>query len=140
MQDLTTTYPTALLALAVLAFTLMVQSFIAGGYKNGIKSQDSGMPVQGDMNNLVFRVVRTHMNGVENFSALFAASILAMIGGANASWLTWLIIASVGLRMLYWALYYGRIGADNGGMRSMTHVIALVLNLAIGVMAMLALL
>lgn len=139
MQNLTTDYSTALLALAILAFILMLQSFIAGGYKNGVKAQNSGMPVEGDMGDLVFRIVRTHLNGVENFSALFAASLLAMIAGANATWLTWLIIASVALRVLYWLLYYARIGKDNGGVRSMTHVLALILNLAIGVMAVIAL-
>lgn len=139
MQDLTATYPTALLALAVLAFILILQSFIAGFYKNGVKKQDSGMIVQGTMDDLVFRVVRTHMNGVENFSAFFAASLLAMIAGVGVKWLTWLIVATVVLRVIYWVLYYARIGADNGGIRSITHVVTLVVNLVIGVMAVAAL-
>lgn len=139
MTDLVATYPTALLALAFLAFTLTLQSFIAGAYKNGVMKQASGMPVEGTPDDLVFRIVRTHMNGVENFSAFFALSILGIIAGANVKWLTWLILATVALRMLYWLLYYARIGTDNGGIRSITHVLALVVNLAIGVMALFAL-
>lgn len=139
MPDLIATYPTALLALGFLAFTLTLQSFIAGAYKNGIMGQLSGMPVEGTHDDLVFRIVRTHMNGVENFSAFFALSILGMVAGANVKWLTWLILATVALRMLYWLLYYARIGGDSGGIRSITHVIALVVNLVMGVMVLLAL-
>lgn len=140
MENLVATYPTALLALAVLSFILILQGFIAGGYKNGVKAQSSGFPVEGTMDDLVFRIVRTHMNGVENFSAFFAASLLAMIAGAGATWLTWLIVATVVLRVIYWVLYYARIGGDNGGIRSITHVITLVLNLIIAGMAIAALL
>lgn len=139
MENLVTTYQTALLALAVLAFILMLQSFIAGAYKNGVMKQNSGAPVEGTMDDLVFRIVRTHMNGVENFSAFFAASILAMIAGANVKWLTWLIIATVVLRVIYWVLYYARVGTDNGGARSITHVVALIVNMAIAGMAVAAL-
>ena len=139
MADLVATYPTALLALAILAFTLTLQSFIAGFYKNGVMKQASGMPVEGTQDDLVYRIVRTHMNGVENFSAFFALSILGMIAGANVKWLTWLILATVALRMLYWLLYYARIGTDSGGIRSITHVVALVVNLAIAVMVLLTL-
>ena len=133
------TYPTALLALGILAFSLTLQSFISAAYKNGIKSQMSGYPVEGTHDDLVYRIVRTHMNGVENFSAFFALSILAMIASVSVQWLTWLIIGTVALRMLYWLLYYARIGGDSGGIRSITHVVALVVNLAIGVMVLLAL-
>ncbi|MGR3291892.1 MAG: MAPEG family protein, partial [Paracoccaceae bacterium] len=130
---------TALLALALLAFALTLQSFIAGAYKNGIMKQMSGYPVEGTHDDLVYRIVRTHMNGVENFSAFFALSVLGMIASVNVKWLTWLILATVALRLLYWLLYYARIGADSGGIRSITHVVALVVNLIIGVMVLLAL-
>ncbi len=139
MAELVATYQTALLALAILAFTLVLQSFISGGFKNGIKSQMSGYPVEGTHDDLVFRIVRTHMNGVENFSAFFALSILGMMAGANVTWLTWLIVATVALRILYWILYYARVGGDSGGIRSITHVIALVVNLVLGIMVLLAL-
>ena len=139
MENLIATYPTALLALAVLAFILMLQSFVAGGYKNGVMKQNSGSPVEGTMDDLVFRIVRTHMNGVENFSAFFAASLLAMMAGASVKWLTWLVVGTVVLRVIYWVLYYARLGADNGGARSITHVLSLELNLIIGGMAIFAL-
>ena len=139
MENIIATYPTALLALAVLSFILILQSFIAGAYKNGVMKQNSGSPVEGTMDDLVFRIVRTHMNGVENFSAFFAASLLAMMAGASVKWLTWLVVATVALRILYWVLYYARIGGDNGGIRSITHVVALILNLIIGVMGIIAL-
>ena len=139
MPDLIATYPMALLALGILAFSLTLQSFIAGAYKNGIMKQMSGYPVEGTHDDLVYRIVRTHMNGVENFSAFFALSILAMIAGVGVSLLTWLIVVTVALRMLYWLLYYARIGADSGGIRSITHVVALVVNLVIGVLVLLAL-
>lgn len=139
MPDLIATYPMALLALGILAFSLTLQSFIAGFYKNGVKKQMSGYPVEGTHDDLVYRIVRTHMNGVENFSAFFALSILAMIAGVGVTLLTWLIVVTVALRMLYWLLYYARIGTDSGGIRSITHVVALVVNLVIGVLVLLAL-
>ena len=139
MPDLIATYPMALLALGILAFSLTLQSFISGFYKNGVKKQMSGYPVEGTHDDLVYRIVRTHMNGVENFSAFFALSILAMIAGVGVTLLTWLIVVTVALRMLYWLLYYARIGTDSGGIRSITHVVALVVNLVIGVLVLLAL-
>ncbi|MGR3341824.1 MAG: MAPEG family protein [Paracoccaceae bacterium] len=139
MPDLIATYPMALLALGILAFSLTLQSFIAGFYKNGVKKQMSGYPVEGTHDDLVYRIVRTHMNGVENFSAFFALAILAMIAGVGVTLLTWLIVVTVALRMLYWLLYYARIGTDSGGIRSITHVVALVVNLVIGVLVLLAL-
>ena len=139
MPDLIATYPMALLALGILAFSLTLQSFISGFYKNCVKKQMSGYPVEGTHDDLVYRIVRTHMNGVENFSAFFALSILAMIAGVGVTLLTWLIVVTVALRMLYWLLYYARIGTDSGGIRSITHVVALVVNLVIGVLVLLAL-
>ena len=139
MPDLIATYPMALLALGILAFSLTLQSFISGFYKNGVKKQMSGYPVEGTHDDLVYRIVRTHMNGVENFSAFFALSILVMIAGVGVTLLTWLIVVTVALRMLYWLLYYARIGTDSGGIRSITHVVALVVNLVIGVLVLLAL-
>ena len=139
MPDLIATYPMALLALGILAFSLTLQSFISGFYKNGVKKQMSGYPVEGTHDDLVYRIVRTHMNEVENFSAFFALSILAMIAGVGVTLLTWLIVVTVALRMLYWLLYYARIGTDSGGIRSITHVVALVVNLVIGVLVLLAL-
>lgn len=136
MPDLVSTYQTALLALGVLSLALVVQSFISGLVKNGIKAQPSGIPVAGDINDQTFRIVRTHMNGVENFSALFAASFLAMLAGANPTWLTYLVVATVALRLIYWPIYYMRIGKDDGGLRSIVHVIALVGNIAIAIMAL----
>ena len=139
MPDLIATYPMALLALGILAFSLTLQSFISRFYKNGVKKKMSGYPVEGTHDDLVYRIVRTHMNGVENFSAFFALSILAMIAGVGVTLLTWLIVVTVALRMLYWLLYYARIGTDSGGIRSITHVVALVVNLVIGVLVLLAL-
>ncbi|MFT4716126.1 MAG: putative MAPEG superfamily protein [Paracoccaceae bacterium] len=139
MPELVATYQTALLALAVLALALVVQSFISGLVKNGIKAQPSGVPVTGDISDSTFRIVRTHMNGIENASALFAASLLAMIAGADAQWITWLVLAAVALRLVYWPLYVFRIGKDGAGLRTFTHVIALVVNIVIAVWAVAAL-
>lgn len=138
MQDLIATYQTALLALGTLTLAIVIQSFIAGLFKNGIGGQPAGVDVTGDINDSTFRIVRTHLNSIENFSALFAASILAMMAGANAQWLTWLVLAAVGLRLIYWPIYYARFGKDGGGLRTITHVLALVANMAIAVMALMA--
>ncbi len=140
MPELVATYSTALLALAVLATALAVQSWIAGLYKNGIGAQAPGVPVTGDISDKTFRIVRVHMNGIENASALFAASLLAMIAGAHVTTLTILVVATVVLRLAYWPIYTMRIGKDGGGLRSNTHVLSVSLNIAIGLLAIWALL
>ncbi len=140
MQELITTYQTALLALGVLSLAVVVQSFIAGLVKNGISGQPAGVDVTGDISDRTFRIARTHLNSIENFSALFAASVLAMMAGANAQWLTWLVLAAVGLRLIYWPIYYARFGKDGGGLRSFVHVFALVANMGIAALAIWALL
>jgi len=139
MSELVVTYNTVVLALAVLTLVLVVQSFISGLVKNGIKGQPAGVAVAGDISDQTFRIARVHLNGVENFSALFAATLLAMMVGVGVQVLTWLVLIAVGLRIIYWPIYVFRIGKDDGGLRSIVHVLVLVLNIAIALMAVLAL-
>ncbi|GHA52343.1 hypothetical protein GCM10008927_17180 [Amylibacter ulvae] len=139
MPELVANYSTALLALAVLSFVMVIQATIAGIVKNVISGQDAGVTVRGNIEHRTFRVVRSHENSVENFSALMAASLLAMIAGASPVWVTYLVVSAVVLRMLHWVFYVMRVGADAGGPRTIAYVAGLLINLALALLAIIAL-
>ncbi|WP_165775675.1 MAPEG family protein [Paramylibacter kogurei] len=139
MPELVATYSTALLALGVLTLLMVVQATIAGIVKNVISGQPAGVTVRGNIEHRTFRVVRSHENSVENFSALMAASLLAMIAGASPTWVTYLVVAAVVLRLLHWVFYVMRIGPDAGGPRTIAYVLGLLINLALAIMAIIAL-
>ncbi len=115
-------YQPALLALAILALTVLIQSFLAGPLAFLSGKQGPGMPLNGDHGDFSFRVLRTYLNSTENLPAFAATVIVAVLIGVNADWVNWLAGLHLGFRMIFWAVYYSGIGKVAGGPRTLSYV------------------
>ena len=140
MLDLISAYQPAVAALAILTLIVLIQSFLGAFFCFVKGDKVPGAPLTGDHGELGFRAMRTYQNGVENLPAFAIALTLAIIAGAGASLVNMLAIIHVGFRVLYMAIYYSGFGKPAGGPRSLTYVAGWAINVALGVIALLAVL
>ena len=133
-------YQTALLALAVLALIVLLQAFL-GAFFGFVRGKETpGATPAGGHEDLGFRALRCYANGAENLPAFAVAIVVAILAGANAGLINMLAVIHVALRVLYAAIYYAGFGKPAGGPRSLVYVLGWLVNIAIGVIAVLALL
>lgn len=131
-------YHLGIAALAVLALMVMIQGFVAGFQKNVVMGISPGADPETDHDERTFRIHRTFANSIENLTPLVLAAAVAMAAGAHAAMVNWLIVAHVGLRIVFWVLYYGGIGKPAGGPRTITFVASALISIALGVVALIA--
>lgn len=132
-------YQSAILALAVLTLIVLLQSFV-GAYFGFVKGKGTpGVAPAGGHGDIGFRALRCYQNGVENLPAFAVAVFIAVVAGADASLVNNLAIAHVALRVVYAAIYYGGFGKPAAGPRSLVYVVAWGVNIALVIVAILAL-
>ncbi len=138
MLELISAYQPAILALTVLTLIVLLQSF-AGAFFCFVKGDKiPGAPLTGDHGELPFRAMRTYQNGVENLPAFAVALTIAIVAGAGPSLVNMLAVIHVGFRVLYAVIYFGGYGKPAGGPRSLTYVAGWAMNVALVVVALLA--
>lgn len=134
-------YSMALWGIWVTIATLMAQALIAGSTK---ARRPGAIPGKIDdalsHDSFVFRAHRTFMNSLENLPALFGTAFLAILAGADPGWTGTLIWVFAGARLLHMALYYGIATEKNPSPRTWFYLIALIANVALLVLAAMALL
>ena len=128
-------YRPALLALAVLCLTVLVQSFLAGILALAPGHEVPGKPLRGDHPDRSFRIMRTYANSAENLPAFAVALLLAIFAGAGAVLVNWLAALHLAARLAYWIIYYIGMGKPGGGPRTVVYVIGLLANGALAVIA-----
>lgn len=131
-------YRPALLALTILCLAVLAQSFLAGVIGLGKSGEEPGKPLKGGHRDFSFRTLRTYANSVENLAVFGLIVFLAIISGANTSWVNWLVGGHVAIRLAYWAVYYSGVGKVAGGPRTMLYVAGWFANLALAVVTLLA--
>lgn len=133
-------YQPAILALIILTLIVLIQAFLGAlfGFVKG--DETPGVPAKGGHGDMGFRALRTYQNSVENLPAFAVALIVAIAAGAGASMVNGLAWAHVGLRVIYWTIYYTGVGKPAGGPRSLAYVLGWLANLVLGVVALFALL
>ena len=124
-------YTPTLAALAVLSILVLVQGFAAGALGYGTGEEIVGMPLKGDHSKRSFRVIRTYGNSTENFPALAASAVLAIVVGVAPLLVNWLVGLHVVCRLLFGAIYYAGWGKAQGGPRTIVYVIGLLLNVVL---------
>jgi len=129
-------YHAALIALALICLTVLVQGFLAGVLGLAQSDEVPGRPLKGDHPDFSFRVIRTYGNATENLPAFLTAVGLAIIAGVNPMIVNWLAALHVAARMAYWAIYYRGIGKTGGGIRTIAYVVGLFANLALAATAL----
>ena len=135
MNSLTQTFPqladyhTALLAFSILCLAVLIQAFIAGAFGLGKSEEVPGKPLKGSHEDFSFRTLRTYGNSSENLPAFGFVLLLAILVGASPTWVNWLAIIHVALRLLYWAIYYSGTGKVEGGPRTISYAMGLFTNI-----------
>ncbi len=132
-------YQPALLSMTLLVLAVLMQTGIATIFK--IRSnQKPGVPASGDYHDITYRMYRTHMNSLETLPVFTVTLGLAIISGANSWWVNLLAGLYVASRYGYWFFYASNIGKFAGGPRSMLFGLGTALNVALAIMALIAIL
>lgn len=134
-------YRIALMGIAVMLATVLVQSIIAAGSKAKQPDAVPGMaPTDAQHSNFVFRAYRTHMNSLENIALMIGTSFLAVVAGANPLWTgIWVWVFSLA-RIAHMVLYYAIATDKNPSPRSWFFLIGLAANIGLLVLAIITLL
>ena len=140
MEQLIATYDLTVLSLIVLSIIVLLQCLLGAVFGLVMSPSVPGETPVGDHNDFGHRALRTYQNSVENLPAFAVAAIAAMLVGADPWTVNTLAAAHVGTRILYWMVYYGGVGAHAGGPRTLIYVTGMTLNLALAVVALLAML
>lgn len=126
-------YQPALIVLAILLLSILVQSLLTAPLAFIKGEQAPGAPLKGGHDLLSFRVLRTYLNSVENLPGFGLALGLAIAMGLDASTVNWLAGAHVAFRLLFWFVYYSGIGKVAGGPRTLSYVGAVTANMVLAV-------
>lgn len=133
-------YDLALWGVLVVVAMLVVQMLIASLSK---AKQPGAVPGKMDPSlshdSFVFRSNRTLINSVENAPALLGAAFLAILAGANALWTGVLIWTYALARLMHMLLYYAIATETNPSPRSYFFLIGFGANVALLIVAALAL-
>ena len=132
-------YP-SFVALTLLCLVVLIQGFLAGVLGLAKGEETAGMPLKGDHTKFSFRVLRTYGNSTENLAAMVATAFLAILAGVSVAAVNWLVGLHVVIRIAYWAVYYSGVGKVGGGARTITYVVAFLMNVILAVLTAWALL
>ena len=141
MADLTflDPYQPALISLALLCLIPLLQAFLAAPLAFVSEEQQPGLPLHGDHKLLSFRVLRTHMNSVENLPSFGIALLLALLLQASPDWVNWIALIHLASRLGFWAVYYSGVGKVAGGLRTLVFIVSSLTNMAMSVVCLVAL-
>ncbi|MFK7914481.1 MAG: MAPEG family protein [Pseudomonadales bacterium] len=124
-------YQPALLSLAALCLTVLIQALLTAPLAFISGAQTPGAPLRGDHTQRAFRVLRTHANSAENLAPFGLTLLIAMVVGAHASLVNTLAMLHLGFRLLFWLAYYLGVGKVAGGPRTLAYVGGLLTNFAL---------
>ena len=134
MDTMLKDYQLALLALVILCCAVMIQSVMTALLVFTKPTGQKPGAIKGGPQDFSYRVLRTYANSAENLPAFAAIVIVAIIASVDPKWVNGLACAHVGLRLLFWPIYYSPIGAITPGLRSPVYALALLINFVLGVM------
>lgn len=133
-------YQTSLLGIGVLLLMVFVQWLIASGRKAKQAGAIPGKPpVEMTPLDFTFRAWRTHQNTLENLGTMLGASFLAILAGASAMVVGWLIWIMVIARIVHMVLYYAIATEKNPSPRSYFFMLAWLANLILLIVGIVAL-
>lgn len=140
-MNIASVYQGALLWIAVLIATVLVQWLIASGRKAKQSGAIPGKPPTDlSHHDFVFRAWRTHQNSIENLGTMLGASFLAILVGVDAGWTTLLIAIMALSRIVHMVLYYAIATEQNPSPRSYFFMLGWIANLALLVLCFITLL
>ncbi len=131
-------YP-AILALTLLCLAILIQSVCCAIFAFNEKGGQKPGRVVGGPEQHSFRVLRTYLNSTESLPMFIGLLLAAILAGVSPKWVNILAFAHLGFRLLFWAVYYSRLGIKTPGPRTLGYLGGMLSNFALGVMTVLAL-
>ncbi|MDJ0626939.1 MAG: MAPEG family protein [Rhodobacter sp.] len=132
-------YGHAIVAMAATAvFGLLVNPFTALAKMN--KGQVAGATPSEDYGDRTYRFNRAYLNLTEIMGFFVAATLAAILAGADPSWVNWLASIFFVARIAHFFVHYAGIGPMNFGPRTLIFVVGWACCLILAAMAILAVL
>ncbi len=121
MEEMVSEYSLALISLLVFVVIVLLQSALVGAAKAGAGLPPGCTPAA-DYDDRVYRLHRSHQNGVEIMPAAAVALFAAMLTGVSAGWANALMGVFLLTRLGYILVYARSLGAPTQGLRTFTYV------------------
>lgn len=139
MREILVHYHVALMSLAVLCFAILIQAILTAVFAFSKKGGQQPGRLTGTPDDFSFRVLRTYSNSAENLPIFAVLVLLAILAGVSAAVLNWLAAIHVVLRLMFWAVYYSKVGAKTPGLRSPIYALSWLVMIILAVMVIVAL-
>ena len=130
-------YSHALAALAGFALIVMILSPLSAIPKEKANLAPGSTP-SGDYDSQAYRLNRAYLNGTESLSAFVTVTLVAMIAGANPTWVNWLASLVLMSRVLHVFVHIQGIGRPHRGPRTFLYVFGWACMIALGVIGIAA--
>ena len=132
-------YSGSIIGLMVTGIIILLLGPAVAARKAGATIKPGSEP-ENDYDDATYRLHRSHMNAVENYAQFAIPTLIAMLVGASVTWVAILVWATVIARLLYTFVYLQNIGKPAQGMRSFVFVAAWLLNIAMVILVIVAVL
>ena len=130
-------YGHAIVAMAATAlFGLLINPLTAVAKMN--KGHVSGATPGEDYADKTYRFNRAYLNLTEIMGFFVAATVAAILAGANATWVNWLASIFFAARLAHFIVHYGGIGPMNFGPRTFIFTVGWGCSLILAILAIVA--
>lgn len=116
-----TDYSTAIISLLVFVLIVLFQAALVGAGKAKQGLTPGSSPAE-DYSNGLYRLNRSHQNGVENMAAAAIALFTCILVGVSAWWVNLLMVLFLLDRIIYVLIYAQSIGNPTQGIRTFVYV------------------
>lgn len=125
-------YSSSLLVLTLLVLMVVIQSLVATAAHRKQKQYVPGIVDESlDHHSFVFRSHRTFQNSLENVPLFVLTAILAIFIGVSSSTLFWSVLIYSAARLIHMVLFYAIATNANPSPRSYFYVIALLVQVVL---------
>lgn len=114
-------YSTALISLLVFVLIVLLQSALVGAGKASAGMTPGSNP-NPDYDNPLYRLNRSHQNGVENMATVAIALFVCILVGVSSWWVNILMVLFLLGRIVYVLIYLRNVGKPTQGVRTMVFV------------------
>lgn len=121
MPETVLEYGPALMALLVFVLIVLVQSALVGAGKASAGLTPGSTP-EADYSDRVYRLHRSHQNGVETLPAAAVALFAAILTGVSPAWVNGLMLIFLLTRLFYLVVYAQSLGVPTQGLRTFAFV------------------
>ena len=138
MPELIANYSVALTSLLVFVLVVLLQSAFVGAAKAKANMTPGSEP-NADYDNAVYRLNRSHQNGIEIMPAAAIAVFACVLTGVSAWWVNLLMVVFLVLRLVYIVIYAQNVGKPTQGIRTFAFVAGWAMIVALCILSILAL-